>query len=289
MRIGLSTPIVVQVPGVASHWEATGTHDDLVEIARTADRVGLEFLTCSEHVAVPSAEASRRGAVYWDPLSTLGFLAANTRRIRLATAVVVLPYHHPLEIAKRYGTLDRISGGRLVLGVGIGSLTEEFDLLDVRWEQRGERADDAITALRASLGVAEPKYAGPFYEYSKMTVQPHAVQPHVPLWVGGRTMASLNRAIRLADGWMPFGLGEAAIRGVLGAVELPHGFEVVLGTGRAVDPSADPAGTRERLSELAAAGATAVSCCVAASSAEDYCRQLERLAEIAAEGVIDER
>lgn len=110
MRIGLSTPIVVQVPGVASPWEATGTHDDLSEIARMADRLGLDFLTCSEHVAVPSVEAPRRGAVYWDPLSTFGFLAADTRRIRLATAVVVLGYHHPLEIAKRYGTLDRIRG-----------------------------------------------------------------------------------------------------------------------------------------------------------------------------------
>ncbi|MDV3125067.1 TIGR03619 family F420-dependent LLM class oxidoreductase [Mycobacterium sp. 21AC1] len=281
MRIGLSTPIVMQIPGVASPWEATGTHEDLAEIARTADRLGLDFLTCAEHVAVPSTEAPRRGAVYWDPLSTLGFIAAGTQRIRLTTAVLVLAYHHPLEIAKRYGTLDRISGGRVVLGVGIGSLTEEFDLIEAPWRQRAQRADDAIAALRASLGQAEPEYAGPFYSYSGMTVQPHAVQAHVPIWVGGRTMASLDRAVRLADGWIPFGLGPADIRNMLDNTELPTGFEIVLATGRAVDPGADAADTRQRLTDLARAGATAVSCTVAARSAEDYCVQLERLAEIA--------
>lgn len=124
MRVGLSTPVVVQVPQVASAWEATATVDDLVAIAQAADETGFDFLTCSEHVAIPRADAARRGAVYWDPLSTLGFLAAHTRRIRLATAVLVLSYHHPLELVKRYGTLDRLSCGRLVLGVGIGSLRE---------------------------------------------------------------------------------------------------------------------------------------------------------------------
>lgn len=281
MRIGLSTPVVVQVPGVASPWEATGTADDLAEIARASDRVGMDFLTCSEHVAVPSVEADRRGVTYWDPLSTLGFFAAATRRIRLATAVVVLPYHHPLELAKRYGTLDRISGGRVVLGVGIGSLEAEFDLIDAPWERRAARADDAISALRASLGVAEPEYHGAFYRYAQMTVQPHAVQDHLPIWVGGRTAASLRRAVRLGDGWMPFGLGAQTIAAMLSGIDRPETFEVVLATGRAVDPSMDPVGTRDRIAELAAAGATAVSCSVAARSAEHYCEQVERLAEIA--------
>ena len=111
MRIGLSTPVVVQVPGVASAWESTGTVDDLARIARVADELGYEYLTCSEHVAIPSADVYTRGGVYWDPLATLGFLAAHTNRLKLATAVLVLPYHHPLAIAKQYGTLDQVSGG----------------------------------------------------------------------------------------------------------------------------------------------------------------------------------
>ena len=141
MRLGLSTPVVVQVPGMASHWEGEAGIEDLSRIASAADELGFEYLTCSEHVAIPSVDAADRGAVYWEPLATLGFLAARTRRIRLATSVLVLGYHHPLEIAKRYGTLDRVSGGRLVLGVGIGSLKKEFDLIGAPWQQRAARAD----------------------------------------------------------------------------------------------------------------------------------------------------
>lgn len=276
MRIGLSTPVVVQVPGVASEWEADGTADDLAQIARTADAVGLEFLSCSEHVAVPSAEAASRGAVYWDPLSTLGFPAAHTRRIRPATAVLVLGYHHPLEIAKRYGTLDRIRGGRLLLGVGIGSLAPEFELIGADWESRAPRADEAIQALRASVGVEEPAYQASFFDYSGMTVLPHALQRRVPIWVGGRSRASLRRALRLGDGWMPFRLAPAKIRDLLRQQAVPSSFEVILGTGRALDPTGDSGGVRNRLIELAAAGATAVSCSLMARSAEHT-----RLAEIA--------
>src|SRR3954471_6305388 len=165
MRIGLSSPVVVQVPGVACGWEATATVDELGHIAHVADELGFAYLTCSEHVAVPNADAATRGGVYWDPLATFGFLAAHTQRIRLATSVLVLGYHHPLEIVKRYGTLDRISNGRLILGVGIGSLREEFELLDAPWEGRAARADDAIAAIRASMSTPTPRYRGPFYDY----------------------------------------------------------------------------------------------------------------------------
>ena len=132
--MGLSTPVVVQVPGAASAWERDAGVDDIARIAAVADELGFDHLTCSEHVAVPVDEADARGARYWDPLATLAFLAARTSRIRLVTSVVVLGYHHPLAIAKRYGTLDRLSGGRLVLGVGVGSLAAEFDLLGAHWK-----------------------------------------------------------------------------------------------------------------------------------------------------------
>jgi probable F420-dependent oxidoreductase len=281
MRIGLSSPVVVQVPGVASEWERCASIEDLARIAGTADELGFEFLTCSEHVAIPSADADTRGAVYWDPLATLGFLAARTTRIRLATSVLVLGYHHPLEIAKRYGTLDRASSGRLVLGVGIGSLAEEFELLGAHFDRRGARADDALRALRAALSTESPTYEGPFYFFSDMTVLPQAVQPRVPIWVGGRSIQSLRRGAQLADGWMPFGLAAAQIEDLLRQVETPPGFEVVLGSGHPLDPDGDQVGTRQRLLELTAGGATVVSCTVAARSAEHYCEQLRLLNDIA--------
>lgn len=275
VRIGLSTPVVVQTPAAASSWEAGAGIDDVARVAETADRLGFDYLTCSEHVAVPVGDAAVRGAVYWDPLATLGFLAARTSRIRLATSVLVLGYHHPLEIAKRYGTLDRVSGGRLILGVGVGSLQPEFDLLGAAWEDRGPRADDAIRALRASLSAAEPSYDGDFYRFDEMVVEPHAEQPHVPIWVGGRSRRSLRRAVGLADGWMPFGLRTAEIADMSATVDIPEGFDIVLPVGP-LDPR-EPSGCLKRLRALRDVGATGVTCSVAADSVDHYCEQLASL------------
>lgn len=279
MLIGLSTPVVVQTPAAASPWERDADIEDVARIAETADRLGFDYLTCSEHVALPAGDAVVRGAVYWDPLSTFGFLAARTARIRLATSVLVLGYHHPLEIAKRYGTLDRVSGGRLVLGVGVGSLRAEFDMLGAAWQDRGARADDALRALRASLSVSEPCYRGEFYRYDAMVVEPNAVQPRVPIWVGGRSRRSLRRAVGLADGWMPFGLRSGEIAEMLAATDIPEGFDVVLPVGP-LDPG-ETSECRKRLRTLRDIGATAVTCSVAASSADHYCEQLASLRELA--------
>ena len=186
MRIGLSTPGVMLLPGVASEWEHTAGAEELARFAVAADAACLDYLTCAEHVAVPVADEALRGVTYWDPLSTLTFLAAHTTRIRLATSVIVLGYHHPLEIAKRYGTLDRLSAGRLVLGVGVGSLAAEFDLLGKPFDGRGERADDAIAALRASLSRTRPTYRGEFYHYDGFRSAPGLVSHRAPRrWAGG--------------------------------------------------------------------------------------------------------
>jgi len=274
---------VMQLPGVSSAWERDATVDDLAHVARAADELGFDHLTCAEHVAVPADDSANRGVTYWDPLSTLGFLAGQTERIRLTTSVIVLGYHHPLEIAKRYGTLDRLSGGRLVLGVGVGSLAAEFDLLGAVFDGRGERADDAILALRASLSTSRPSYAGSFYRFDGFVVDPCAVQPRVPIWVGGRTLRSLRRAVRLADGWMPFGLTVAEIEDMRTRVDVPPGFEVVLATARAVDPLTDPGATARRLADLREAGATAITCTVSARSPAHYCDQLVALRDLAAD------
>lgn len=280
MRLGLATPVVIQVPGTASSWEAQGGADDIARIAAAADELGFAHLTCSEHVAVPVEAASARGATYWDPLATLSFIAARTSRIRLVTSVVVLGYHHPLEIAKGYGTLDRLSGGRLVLGVGVGSLREEFDLLERPWDDRGARADDAMKALRASLSTTRPSYRGPHYRFDSMVVDPCAVQQRVPIWVGGRTRRSLRRAIELGDGWTPFGLTGDDLAKYLGAVDLPDEFAVVLSTPP-LDPIDAAQQALDRIGQLADLGATDVSCVISARSSAHFGDQLIALAELA--------
>src|SRR6266513_1162740 len=215
MKLGVVTPVVTRLPRAHATWEETAGIDEIARVAVAAEGLGYHHLTCSEHVALPAAVAETRGATYWDPLPTFGYIAARTTTIRLATHVLVLGYHHPLAIAKRYGTLDRASGGRLVLGVGVGSLREEFDLLCAEFEERGARADDAIRALRASLSELEPAYRGQHFAYVGFVVDPCAVQPYVPIWIGGRTARSLRRAVELADGWTPFGLGPNDLRRML--------------------------------------------------------------------------
>lgn len=281
MRIGIVSPVLTRVPGAHNAWEAAAGIDDLGRIAEEADRLGFHHLTCSEHVGIPVDVAEQRGATYWDPLAAFGYLAARTSRIRLATQVLVLGYHHPLEIAKRYGTLDAVSGGRLVLGLGVGSLQQEFDLLGAPFAGRGARADDALRALRASLGQRVPEYHGSHYDFAGMVVEPHAVQQRVPLWIGGQGQRSLRRAIELGHGWVPFGLGLDQLRSMLDEAAPPAGFEVVLSAGRPLDPSGRAERVRDRLERVSAAGATVVGASISAGSVAEYVEQLAALAELA--------
>ncbi|MCW2663025.1 MAG: class F420-dependent oxidoreductase [Mycobacterium sp.] len=279
-RLSISTPVVTMLPQISADWEKRASIEDLARIAEAADRLGYHHLTCSEHIALPADEQNRRGARYWDPLATLGYLAARTRRIRLATHVLVLGYHHPLAIAKRYGTLDKVSNGRLILGVGVGSLKEEFELIGAPFDDRGPRGDDALRALRASLSVPEPAYHGEFYSFSGMVVDPCAVQQRVPIWIGGRTLRSLRRAATLADGWAPFNVSLRQVREWLGRFDLQPGFEVVLPPPAPLDPINEPERTRDALAEVAAHGATIVSAIFKHTSLQHYLESLAALAEL---------
>ncbi len=280
LKLSIATPVVTMFPHSSGEWEKHASIEDLAQIAEAADRLGYHHLTCSEHIALPAAERERRGTRYWDPLATFGYLAARTRRIRLATNVLVLAYHHPLEIAKRYGTLDKISNGRLILGVGVGSLKEEFELIGAPFGDRGARGDDALRALRASLSVPEPAYQGEFYSFSGMVVDPCAIQERVPIWIGGRTLRSLRRAATLADGWAPFNVSLQQAREWLSRFGLRPGFEVVLPPPAPLDPINEPDRTRDLLTETAAHGATIVSAWFAHTSLQHYLENLQALAEL---------
>ncbi|TPG33815.1 TIGR03619 family F420-dependent LLM class oxidoreductase [Mycolicibacterium hodleri] len=269
-------------PGAHGPWEVDATIEDVALVAETADRLGYHHLTCSEHIALPATELDRRGARYWDPLATLGYLAARTHRIRLATHVLVLAYHHPLEIAKRYGTLDLVSNGRLILGVGVGTLREEFDLLGAPYDDRGPRGDDAMRALRASLSNSEPAYHGDFYDFEGMVVDPCSVQEHVPIWSGGRTLRSLRRAASLADGWTPFAVTPERASEWLARVKLPKDFDVVLPPVAQLDPIREPGRAEEILAATEAAGATIVTVGRAHDTLAEYLDYLEAVAAVRA-------
>lgn len=280
MKLGIMTPVVTNVAGAPLTWEKNATVDDIGRIAEAADQLGYHHMTCSEHIGLPSSETARRGTRYWDPLATFGYLSARTSRIRFATMTLVLGYHHPLAIVKRYGTLDHVSNGRVILGLGVGSLKEEFDLLGAPFDDRGARGDDALRALRAALPTNEPTYEGEFYSFGGLTVDPCALQSHLPFWIGGRTKRSLRRAVTLADGWCPFNVPTAIAAEWLQAWELPEDFEVVLMAEQLLDPVGNPGPTEESLRAMAAAGTTTVSAVFLAHSLEHYLEQLHALAEM---------
>ena len=290
VQLGIVTPVLTLLPGAHARWERDGTLDDVVRIARGVDELGYHHLTCSEHVAVPDHVAATRGARYWDPLATFGYLSARTERIRLATSVLVLGYHHPLAIAKRYGTLDVISGGRLVLGLGVGSLEEEFELLGAPFADRGDRADESIRALRASLSTTTPSFTGDHISYDGVRVEPCAVQPHVPIWIGGRTARSLRRAVELGDGWTPFGLGPGDLRDLIESAsttrawaERTEPLELVLQRERAFDPIGDPDGTLTAAQELVDLGASVLSLRLVHHSVDHFLDQSATMADLAPE------
>jgi len=206
MQLGIVTPVFTRVPGSHASWEADAGIEEAARIVVKAEELGYHHATCSEHIGIPTEVAKVRGFTYWDPLSTFGYLSAVTSRLRFLTFVLVLGYHHPMELVKRYGTLDRVSGGRLILGVGVGSLKEEFELIGAEFDDRGARGDDAIRALRASFGQEMPEYHGEYYDYEGFVMEPHSIQTDLPIWIGGRTYRSLRRAMELGDGWVPFGL-----------------------------------------------------------------------------------
>jgi probable F420-dependent oxidoreductase len=287
VKIGVVTPVLTLLPRAHARWEETGTLADVVGIVREAERLGYHHVTCSEHVAIPTAIAETRGGRYWDPLATFGYLAARTESIRFATHVLVLGYHHPLEIAKRYGTLDQVSDGRVVLGVGVGSLAEEFALLGASFEDRGARGDDAMRALRAALSTERPEYHGPFYDFADVVVDPCAVQAAVPLWVGGRTARSLRRAVELGDGWAPFGLNRTEIAAALQRAreteawsERTAPLEVVLQNEHPLDPVAEAERVAEQVGELGTAGATALNVRFVHHSPAHFHEQLAALVAI---------
>jgi alkanesulfonate monooxygenase SsuD/methylene tetrahydromethanopterin reductase-like flavin-dependent oxidoreductase (luciferase family) len=154
--------------------------------ARTVEGLGFDLLMVSDHVVVTPDVAAKYPAPFYEPFTTLSWLAGSTRRIRLGTTVLIAPYRHPLLVARMAANLNRLSGGRLVLGVGAGWARQEFVALDVAFDQRGTLTDDLISTVRQAWSDDSDYRAG-----------------HIPIWVGGNSDAGLRRAVRHGDAWHP--------------------------------------------------------------------------------------
>jgi probable F420-dependent oxidoreductase len=203
---GIQLPVQSQSTMYAEGWEAGAGPADLVEIARTAESAGFDYVASCDHVAIPRRLASAMSTVWYDPVATLAFLAGVTGRVRLLSHVAVVGLRHPLLTAKQYATLDHLSSGRLILGVGAGHVREEFEAVGADFERRGPVLDESIDALRAALGPEEfPEHHGKFYDFEGLGQRPRPAQERVPVWVGGSSPAAVRRAALRGDGWLPQG------------------------------------------------------------------------------------
>lgn len=182
--------------------------DAVLALARGVEEIGYDQLDLFDHVTVGLPIPGRReariaAAEVLEPLVTLGAISSVTSRIGLGTGVLILPQRQPAVVAKQVGTLDRLSGGRVRLGIGVGWQVSEYESLGVPFRERGRRMDEAIRLLRAYWTETSVTFEGEFFRAEAMSMEPRPVQPGgPPVWVGGDSDAALRRAGRLGDGWM---------------------------------------------------------------------------------------
>jgi probable F420-dependent oxidoreductase len=191
--------------------------EDLVRFAQQAEALGFYCLTVADHVIVPrdisvpypyTVDGKYPGAGYHlETLTTMGFLAGATKRIHFATSVMIAPYRNPIITAKMLSSLDVLSNGRVIVGLGVGWMKEEFENLQApSYEDRGKVTDEYIKAFRELWTSDNPSFNGKYCKFSNVVFLPKPVQkPTIPIWIGGHSKQALRRAGQLGDGWHPIG------------------------------------------------------------------------------------
>ncbi len=191
-------------------------HEDpanrILTAATTAEELGYSTVWVADHVVFPSqipgGYAFNPEDPFLDPLTVLAALAYKTSRIKLGTAVLILPYRHPLAVAKVLATIDVLSGGRTVVGVGAGWLEQEFSALGTSIKERGARTDETMDIFKAVWTQETPQFSGKHFQFADIKFIPKPVQkPHPPILVGGMSKGALRRVARRGDGWIAMGKG----------------------------------------------------------------------------------
>lgn len=206
-------------------------------VARAAEAAGLESLWTGEHVVLPDPQVppspSPPEVPFLDPAVSLAWVAAATSTIRLGTGIIILPQRNPVVLAKELASVDVVSNGRLIFGIGAGYLKPEFDALGVPFDHKSARTIEYLEAIRALWTQARPAYEGRFVRFGGVQAFPRPVQrPHPPIVMGGHGPEALRRSVRHADGWYGFALDLAATARCLEglrAAEREHGRPAHLG------------------------------------------------------------
>ena len=235
------------------------------EAAQAAEAAGCWGITAPDHIVAPNKWARAGGGERWpDPFVLLGFIAGVTTTLRLITHIIVLPYRHPLAVAKAIASLDRLSDGRAVLGVGSGYLREEFEILGADFENRGRVTDEAIRTIRSCWTEGDI----PGFD-ARLAPQPvQAGGP--PVWIGGNSLRALRRAVELGDCWAPFDVTDEQLRtGIARAEQLGRRVEIAAPLGR-VQPTDGVEAVRARLEQLQAIGVDIIKIALGGDTREEW-------------------
>jgi len=290
---GMQLPIQSRSKLYREPWEDDAGRRELAAIAQAADSAGFRYIGVCDHVAIPRDRAVNMQTSWYDTVATLGWLAALTERVHLLSHVFILPYRHPLVTAKSFMTLDHLSGGRAILGVGAGHVEGEFDVLGVPFAERGDITNQSLAVIRAAFDAEYPDVDTPRFSVHDVGQSPRPDQSHLPIWVGGSTPPALRRAARLADGWLPQG---PPPEGMAWAVEFLHkereqagregpfdigGFSMPLYIGEATwdlgehTVAGSPTELAERIREWATIGCTHMSIRLRSRSADELVDQIQ--------------
>ena len=198
---GMQLPVQTLTESVREPWYLTGTVSDLVSVARAVEAAGGTFGGVCDHIAIPDNEyAKHMSSTWFDPIATLGYVAASTTTLRLLSTVFIAPYRHPLLSAKQFMTLDHLSGGRVIVGVGAGHVEAEFEALGIDFASRGELLNECIDAMRDAFANEHTHFTGKHFDYKDVKLSPRPTQNPVPIWVGGSSKPALRRVAERGDG-----------------------------------------------------------------------------------------
>ena len=238
LAVGMQLPIQSKSTNFAEPWESDAGAPELAQVARAADRAGFAYIAVCDHVAIPSEKAAVMGTEWWDTVATLGWLAGITDEVRLLSHIYVPAYRHPLQVAKAFATLDVVSNGRVIMGVGAGHVEAEFEVLGVPFAERGRLLDESIDALRAAFAEDYPTLPGPRWPAADLGQHPRSIQEDgPPIWVGGSSDAALRRAAQRGDGWLPQGPVNAEIVAKIGELRDAAGRHDGFDIGALVGPT----------------------------------------------------
>jgi probable F420-dependent oxidoreductase len=267
----------VQFGGPFPYAGPLATAENISSLAPALEKLGYDFVIAGDHLLYPKElrtpyPGSTTGALPIDPrrnhlevLATLAFVAGLTTRLRVHSGVLVLPYRTPFVTAKFAATIDHLSGGRFTLGVGVGWMKDEFDVLGVPFEERGDLTDEYLTILRA-LFEGDGPFEGRYFRFPELHFAPRPVQQPLPIWIGGAGPRALRRVARFGQGWLPTTDPVPSLpllrellenEGRAGAdVDIVYGVPVLLPKGQGTPEIRDR--TIDEVSRLAKAGVTSI-------------------------------